>query len=38
VPVRFAEDLPRFGLDSTGAYFNWQSLRVIEIRNPGVGS
>lgn len=35
VPVRFAEDLPRFGLDQTGAYFNWQSLKVIEVRNPG---
>ena len=35
VPVRFAEDLPRFGLDATGAFFNWQGLKVIEIRNPG---
>lgn len=34
-PVRFDGDLPRMGLDSSGAYFNWQGLRIIEIRNPG---
>lgn len=34
-PVRFDGDLPRMGLDASGAYFNWQGLRIIEIRNPG---
>ncbi len=35
VPVRFVEDLPRMGLDPTGAYVNWSGLKVCEIRNPG---
>ncbi len=35
VPVRFAEDLPRMGLDSSGALVNWSGLKIIEIRNPG---
>lgn len=35
VPCRFNSDIPRMGLDGTGAFFNWESLRVVEIRNPG---
>ena len=35
VPVRFAEDIPNVGLDeSSGALNNWQSLKLIELRNP----
>lgn len=35
VPVRFASDMPKLGLDeSTGAMANWQSLKIIEVRNP----
>jgi uncharacterized protein (TIGR02217 family) len=34
VPVRFAEDMPQVGLDQTGAFYNWQSLKLIEVRNP----
>lgn len=34
VPVRFAEDMPRMQPDQgTGALYDWQSLKVIEIRN-----
>lgn len=35
IPVRFAEDAPKIGLDEgSGALYNWQSLRLIEVRNP----
>lgn len=34
VPVRFAEDLPQVGRDSSGALINWESLKLIEVRNP----
>ncbi len=34
VPVRFADDIPRLGLDeSTGALLNWQSLKLVELKN-----
>jgi uncharacterized protein (TIGR02217 family) len=34
VPVRFAEDVPRIGLDEgSGALLNWQSLKLIELKN-----
>lgn len=34
VPCRFADDNPRLGVDeSTGALYNWQQLKVIEIRD-----
>jgi uncharacterized protein (TIGR02217 family) len=35
VPVRFAEDISTLGPDeSTGALYNWQALKLIEVRNP----
>ena len=35
VPVRFNTDMPAFGLDEgTGAQQNWQSMKLIEVRNP----
>ncbi len=34
VPVRFVDDIPRIGLDeSSGALLNWQSLKIIELKN-----
>ncbi len=34
IPCRFNEDLPRLGPDEgTGALFNWQSLKIIEVRD-----
>lgn len=38
VPVRFADDLPRYGLDGTGAVMTWSGLRLVEVRNPGAGT
>ena len=33
VPCRFADDYPHIGLEtSTGAYFNWQQIKVREVR------
>jgi len=34
VPVRFDMDMPDLGRESSGAYFNWNSLRLVEVRNP----
>jgi uncharacterized protein (TIGR02217 family) len=35
VPVRFDDDMPANGLDeSTGALMNWQTLKLVEVRNP----
>jgi uncharacterized protein (TIGR02217 family) len=34
IPCRFAEDNPRLGMDeSSGALYNWQQLKLIEIRD-----
>ena len=33
IPVRFAEDIPRLGLDGSGALWSWQSLKLIETRD-----
>lgn len=34
IPARFAEDMPKIGLDnSTGALYDWQQLKIIELRN-----
>ena len=34
IPARFAEDVPNIGLDlSSGALWNWQQLKIIEIRD-----
>lgn len=35
IPVRFAEDMPQLGPDSSGALYDWQNLKLIEVRNPG---
>jgi uncharacterized protein (TIGR02217 family) len=35
IPCRFNSDMPDIGLDeSSGALYNWQSLKVVEVRNP----
>ena len=35
IPCRFDSDIPDIVLDeSTGALYNWQSLKIVEIRNP----
>lgn len=34
VPVRFGTDTPLIGPETTGAMYDWQSLKLIEIRNP----
>ena len=35
LPCRFADDVPKMGLDeSSGALFNWQDLKLIEVRGP----
>lgn len=34
VPVRFASDVPQVGPDTTGAQINWESLTLVEVRNP----
>ena len=33
IPVRFEDDLSQMMVDSTGALFDWQMLRLIELRN-----
>jgi uncharacterized protein (TIGR02217 family) len=33
VPARFDFDMPDLGIDASGAYFNWNSLRIVEVRN-----
>lgn len=33
VPVRFADAFPHIGLDSTGAYWNWQQIKLKEWKN-----
>jgi uncharacterized protein (TIGR02217 family) len=32
IPARFAEDGPKIGLDGTGAVFDWQALKIVELR------
>ncbi len=35
VPVRFDSDIPDMGLDaSSGAYLTWQSLKLVQLKNP----
>ncbi len=34
VPVRFGGDMPKNGLDPSGALYNWQGIKLIEVRNP----
>jgi uncharacterized protein (TIGR02217 family) len=34
VPVRFDSDIPLIGPDTSGAMYDWQSLRLKEVRNP----
>lgn len=34
IPVRFVDDFPRNGLDSSGALYSWQSMKLVEVRNP----
>ena len=34
IPVRFADDVPGILPDTSGALWDWQSLKLIEIRNP----
>lgn len=34
VPVRFGADVPQNGLDPSGALYNWQGIRLLEVRNP----
>jgi len=33
IPVRFASDVPQVGPDTTGAQINWESLKLVEVRN-----
>jgi uncharacterized protein (TIGR02217 family) len=33
IPVRFASDVPQVGPDTTGAQLNWESLKLVEVRN-----
>lgn len=33
IPVRFASDVPQVGPDSSGAQINWESLKIVEVRN-----
>jgi hypothetical protein len=33
IPVRFAEDYPHIGLDSTGAYYAWTQIKLRETRD-----
>lgn len=33
VPVRFGSDLPKIGLDDSGSLLNWQSLKLIQVKN-----
>ncbi len=35
IPVRFGGDMPKNGLDPSGALYNWQGIKLIEVRNPG---
>jgi uncharacterized protein (TIGR02217 family) len=32
-PVRFGSDLPKMGPDSSGALYNWQGIKLVEVRN-----
>lgn len=34
VPVRFASDVPTMGLEMTGALWEWEMLKLVEVRNP----
>jgi uncharacterized protein (TIGR02217 family) len=34
VPVRFGGDMPKNGLDASGGMYNWQGIKLIEVRNP----
>jgi uncharacterized protein (TIGR02217 family) len=33
IPVRFAQDQPMAGLDSSGTFINWSGLKLIELKN-----
>lgn len=33
-PVRFGDDMPKMGPDPSGALYNWQGIKLIEVRNP----
>jgi uncharacterized protein (TIGR02217 family) len=33
IPVRFASDVPQVGPDTSGAQINWESLKLVEVRN-----
>lgn len=33
-PCRFGGDLPKNGLDTSGGAYNWQGLKLVELRNP----
>lgn len=33
IPVRFGGDLPKMGPDPSGALYNWQGIKLIEVRN-----
>ncbi len=32
-PVRFGSDLPKMGPDQSGALYNWQGIKLVEVRN-----
>ena len=34
IPARFEMDMPSAGLDSSGALYDWQSMKIVEVRNP----
>lgn len=35
-PVRFDNDVPKMGPDESGALYNWQGIKLVELRNPFV--